>query len=65
MSEFEGEVDWPFPKRAVIIMKYLEGFKTWSSPMSHSLSAIAWRCENGVLERGDGVTYSPNTMRGK
>jgi hypothetical protein len=25
MVEFEGEVDWPFPKRAVIIMKYLEG----------------------------------------
>jgi hypothetical protein len=54
MSEFEGDVDWPFPKRAVTIMKYLEEFKTWSSPMSHSLSAIAWRCENGVLEGGTG-----------
>jgi hypothetical protein len=54
MVEFEGEVDWPLPKRAVITMKYLEGFKTWSSPMSHSLSAIAWRCENEVLEGGTG-----------
>lgn len=41
MSELEGEVDWPFPKRAVIIMKYFEGLRALSEPMSHSLSAIA------------------------
>jgi len=30
--ELEGEVDCPFPKRAVIIMKYFSGLKTFSSP---------------------------------
>jgi hypothetical protein len=41
MSELEGEVDWPLPKRAVMIMKYFLGLRALSSPMSHSLSAIA------------------------
>ena len=42
-EEEEGKltVDSPLPKRAVMIMKYFWGFNTWSSPMSHSLSAIA------------------------
>ena len=55
MSELEGEVDWPLPKRAVIIMKYFLGVRALSSPMSHSLSAIAmlvsyrWRKRIGQL----------------
>lgn len=40
MSELEGEVDWPLPKRAVMIVKYFEGLRALSEPMSHSLSAI-------------------------
>ena len=48
MLEFDGEVDWPFPKRAVIMMKYLLGFKALFSPISHSLSAIATRCQLGI-----------------
>jgi hypothetical protein len=39
--ELEGEVDCPFPNKAVMIMKYFFGLKVLSSPMSHSLSAIA------------------------
>lgn len=55
MSELEGEVDWPLPKSAVIMMKYFLGLSAFSSPMSHSLSAIAvmvscWRRKlNGQL----------------
>ena len=41
MPELEGEVDWPLPKRAVMIMKYFLGLRALSSPMSHSLLAIA------------------------
>jgi hypothetical protein len=40
VGEFDGEVDWPLPKRAVMIMKYFLGFNVLSSPMSHSLSDI-------------------------
>ena len=43
MSEFEGEVDSPFPNNAVTMMKYFFGLRTWSSPISHSLAAIAAR----------------------
>jgi hypothetical protein len=53
MLELEGDVDWPFPKRAVITMKCLEGFKVWCSPMSHLLSAIAWGYEKKVLDEGE------------
>lgn len=56
MFEFEGEVDWPLPKRAVIIMKYFLGFRTWSSPMSHSLSAIAGMVSYASLGEGGGLT---------
>ena len=41
MFELEGDVDCPFPNNAVMMMKYFVGFKTLSSPMSHSLSAMA------------------------
>lgn len=41
ISELDGEVDWPLPKSAVMMMKYFLGSRTRSSPMSHSLSAIA------------------------
>ena len=41
MEELEGEVDCPLPNSAVMMMKYFFGFRVLSSPMSHSLSAIA------------------------
>ena len=44
MFEFDGEVDWPLPNKAVMIMKYFFGFRVCSSPTSHSLSAMALVC---------------------
>lgn len=33
-GRFEGDVDWPFPKRATVMMKYFLGFSVLSSPIS-------------------------------
>jgi hypothetical protein len=60
ISEFEGEVDWPLPKRAVMIMKYFFGFKTWYSPTSHSLSAIDSENQLGYMIAGS--FDSPNVF---
>lgn len=38
---FDGELDSPFPKRAVMIMKYFFGLRVLSSPMSQILSDIS------------------------
>ena len=63
MFEFEGEVDCPFPKRAVIMMKYFLGFKTWSSPISHSLSAMARRRQLGTQLKSK-VCSQPENQEG-
>jgi hypothetical protein len=47
MEELDGEMDWPLPKRAVMMMKYFFGLRVLSSPMSHSLSAIAPEYQDG------------------
>lgn len=63
MLEFEGEVDWPFPNSAVTIMKYFLGSKTWSSPMSHSLSAIARQL--ALFMKVGERSHIPSTTKGK
>lgn len=45
--EFDGDMDWPLPKSAVMIMKYLAGLRVLSSPMSHSLSEIEPEYQDG------------------
>lgn len=38
---FDGELDSPLPKSAVMIMKYFFGLRVLSSPMSQTLSDIS------------------------
>lgn len=40
MFVLDGDADCEFPKRAGIMMKYFDGLRALSSPISHSLSEI-------------------------
>lgn len=54
--EFDGEVDWPLPKRAVMMIKYFFGLRVWFSPTSHSLSAIAVTHQSRFRSWGEPIT---------
>lgn len=53
MDEFEGEMDCPFPKSAVMMMKYLLGFKVLSFPINHSLSEMSPEYHDGYSTAGE------------
>jgi len=72
MSLFEGEMDWPLPNNAGMMMKYFFGFSVLSSPISQTLSDISFNCQSVSVNRQFGpsaastlrhMTYSQNTKR--
>lgn len=63
IDEFEGDMDCPFPKRAVMMMKYLLGFNVLSLPISHSLSEISPEYHEGYRIAGD--AGSPKVLYAK